>query len=347
MIEKFTVANTYTVKQATEKMVANNIKAVVILDENKKAVGLFSNGDMRNYFLAGGTLSSNITMAMNNTPFFYRSMEEVNAERIKQPRVIYPIVNEEGVLIQIIYDEIEYNQDIMSDALEAVPLVIMAGGKGTRLYPYTKVLPKPLIPIGDKTIVERIIDTFGKYGCRKVYFLLNHKAEIIKAYLNEISTDYNIKYAIEKDFLGTAGGLKLLEKEIDTTFILSNCDILINDDLECAYKTHIKNENRITFICSMKNVVIPYGVVDTDEVGNVVNLREKPDFSYLVNTGVYIVEPDVISEIRKDEFIHMPDLARRLLEKGQKVGVFPISEESWLDMGQITEMKRMMEKMDI
>ena len=334
-MEKYLIDTNYTVKQTIEHMEANRIKGVIILDNEKKVVGLFSNGDMRSFFLKGGSLSTYITDAMNKNPKLFKSEEEVIEERMTRFRVIYPIVDDEGHVINVLDYERDPEDGIISDALSEVPLVIMAGGKGTRLYPYTKILPKPLIPIGDKTITERIIASFQKYGCNKVIMILNHKANMIKAYMNELNIDYSIDFAEEDKFLGTAGGLRLIKQKLNSTFFLSNCDILINADLECVYKTHKARGNKITFVCSMKDFEIPYGVVETNDDGLITSMQEKPGFSFLINTGLYMIEPEVLDDIGEDEFIHLPTLAERYLEKGEKVGVFPISEKAWLDMGQL------------
>ena len=345
--DKYVITPDITVKDAIEVMAKGNIKAVVIIDEKRKVLGLFSNGDMRSFFLRGGELSANICSAMNKSPFLYKSIREIEEERRKYERVIYPIVDEDRHLIDVIDYNRPADERVISDTLEKVPLVIMAGGKGTRLYPYTKILPKPLIPIGNVTITERIIESFKKYGCKKVIMVLNYKANMIKAYMNDLDKDYSIDFVTENEFLGTGGGLKLVKGYVNSTFFVSNCDTLINADLDCVFRTHKKNNNKITFVCSMKDVVIPYGVVETDEGGKVKAMKEKPEFSFLVNTGLYMIEPEVLDDIGEGEFIHLPDLAKRYLEKGEKVGVFPISEKAWMDMGQFAEMENMKKELGI
>lgn len=347
MQEKYLVNMKVTVKEAIEKMEKEQIKAVVVVDEEKTVVGLFANGDMRTFFLRGGSLSVNICDAMNRKPALFRSEEQVKAERRVKTRVIYPIVDENKKIIKILDYDNSICSEKVNDSLKHIPLVIMAGGKGTRLYPYTKILPKPLIPIGDVTITERIIHSFQRYGCNKVIMVLNHKANMIKAYMSELDKDYQIDFVEEKKFLGTAGGLKLIRDKVHTTFFLSNCDILVNADLECIYKTHKAKGNKITFVCSMKDVVIPYGVVETNQDGMITRMKEKPGFSFLINTGLYMIEPEVINDIEDGQYIHFPDLAQNYLERGEKVGVFPISERAWMDMGQFSGMEDMMKNLEI
>ena len=347
MQDKYIVDSQSTVKETIEKMEIESVKAVVVVGGDNKVVGLFSNGDMRSFFLRGGALSENICVAMNKTPKLFYSKDEVEEERKTLSRVIYPIINKDLEVIEILDYDNTRSKEKISDALKEVPLVIMAGGKGTRLYPYTKILPKPLIPIGDMTITERIIHSFEKYGCNNVIMILNYKANMIKAYMSELERDYSIDFVKEDAFLGTAGGLKLIKDKVNTTFFVSNCDILVDVDLECIYKTHKAKKNKITFVCSMKDVVIPYGVVETDEDGMITNMKEKPGFSFLINTGLYMIEPEVLDDIEDGEYIHLPDLAQRYLEKGEKVGVFPISEKAWMDMGQFKEMENMMKNLGI
>lgn len=347
MQKKYLVNEHITVKAAIEQMVTEQIKAVVVVNEEEKVIGLFSNGDMRNFFLRGGSLSANICDAMNRKPKLFCSEADVEEERKILKRVIYPIVDRDNRIIAVLNYENTNPNGKINDALADIPLVIMAGGKGTRLYPYTKILPKPLIPIGDVTITERIIHSFLRYGCRKVIMILNHKANMIKAYMSELDKDYRIEFVEEDEFLGTAGGLRLIRDKVNKTFFLSNCDILVDADLECIYKTHKAKGNKITFVCSMKDVVIPYGVVETNKDGGITQIKEKPGFSFLVNTGLYMLEPEVIDDIEKGEFIHLPDLAQRYLDRGEKVGVFPISEKEWMDMGQFNEMENMMKNLGL
>lgn len=347
MLEKYKISSEYTIKEAIEVLDKNDGKVVFIVNEEDILQGIFTQGDMRKYILTNNDLSQPIKEAMNPNPITFPNRETAIKVRDEKKMVVYPVVNPSGRIIDAIFEREYCKEEVYSDSLKEVPLVIMAGGKGTRLYPYTKILPKALIPIGDYTISERIINQFLKYGCQKVFFVLNYKANMLKAYFNDLEKNYKVDYVVEKEFLGTGGGLSLLKGKINNTFILSNCDILINDDLECIYRTHKMNGNKITFVCAMKNITIPYGVVQTDESGNLCDIDEKPEISFLTNTGVYVIEPEVIDEIQDNEFIHLPDIAIRYLDRGEKVGVFPISEQAWMDMGQFSEMEHMMRKFEV
>lgn len=345
MDQQLCISPEMNVRDAISTLVDGGKKVIFIVSPEQKLLGLMTNGDMRRFLLTGNSLSLPVSHAMNAHPVVFRSLEEAKAEKENHSYIVYPIVTEDGKLQDALFPEEDCTLQQISRDLEDIPLVIMAGGKGTRLYPYTKILPKAIIPIGKYSIVERIIQSFHKYGCRQVYMVLNHKAAMIRAYMSEVNTGCEIEYVQEKEFAGTVGGLCLLEGKLKSTFILSNCDILINDDLACAYKTHIAQKNQITYICSMKNFTVPYGVIETTPDGQIQRIMEKPQYSFLANTGVYILEPSVLEEIRPGEFIHITDLTDRCVKKGMRAGVFPVSEKSWLDMGQIDEMEHMIKEL--
>lgn len=347
MIDKYLIDSNSTVKKTIEKMELEKCDALLIVNSDRILLGIFTMGDMRRFFLRCVDLSVSIENAMNKAPIVFYSRDEVAEYMSKHKLVVYPIVDECNRVIDVIFNDSRVNEENISSILHDIPLVIMAGGKGTRLYPYTKILPKALIPIGEKTITERIINNFERYGCKKVFFILNYKSGMIKAYYNDLKKNYEVDYIDELNFLGTAGGLRLLKDKIKSTFFVSNCDILINADLECIYKTHVTEKNKITFVCSMKELEIPYGVIETNSDGSIRKIKEKPEYSFLVNTGLYVLEPEVLNEIGVNEYIHLPDLAQKYIERGERVGVFPISERAWMDMGQFNEMDKMLKTLGV
>ncbi len=336
-----------SIRDAIQLLDANIEKFLCIVNQEQILLGLFTQGDMRKYLLNNDDMSASITKGMNKNPITFFSREEAIAHsKDNKPLVVYPIVDTKGRLTDYyITGETAFKEN--KNPLENIPLVIMAGGKGTRLYPYTKILPKALIPIGDLTISERIIQQFTNWGCKEVYLILNHKSSMIRAYYEELNKNYKIHYIEEKEFLGTGGGLSLLKGLIHSTFILSNCDILVNADYDCILKTHLVQHNMITFVAASKNIVIPYGIISTSSDGQVVKMQEKPEMSFLTNTGLYVIEPQVIDELKNNEFIHITDIAQRYIDKGNKVGVFPISSRAWLDMGQFNEMETMLKELGI
>ena len=223
----------------------------------------------------------------------------------------------------------------------------MAGGKGTRLDPYTKIIPKPLIPIGDIPIVERIIDRFNEYGCNTFYLTVNYKKNMIKAYFSDEDKGYEVKFVDEDQPLGTAGSLSMMKDKLKDTFFVSNCDILIDANYSHILKQHKKNKNKITLVTSLKNYTIPYGVIEINDNGAIKNMTEKPEYDFLVNTGMYILEPEVLNDIPQNTFFHITDLINEYIVKGETIGVYPVSENQWLDMGEFKEMENMLERLGI
>jgi NDP-sugar pyrophosphorylase family protein len=216
-----------------------------------------------------------------------------------------------------------------------------------RLNPFTKILPKPLMPIGEKPIIEIIINRFFDYGCKDFYLSLNYKSNIIKAYFSDFEHEYKINYILENKPLGTAGSLHLLKNMIKKTFFVSNCDILIEADYADILKFHYQRKNKITLVSSMKNFTIPYGVCEIQNGGILKNIREKPEYDFLVNTGMYVVEAAVLADIPKNQFYNITELINDYLKKGEKVGVYPVSEKSWIDMGQFEALQETLKKFEV
>lgn len=214
------------------------------------------------------------------------------------------------------------------------------------MYPYTKILPKPLIPIGDVPILERIIDKFFQNGIKEIFLTLNYKKEMIKSYFADLNLPYNLHYIEELEPLGTAGSIRLIHQKIDKPFIVTNCDVLIQAKYGDIYHYHEIYGNDMTIVSSLKNTSIPYGVLHSGERGIVTSIEEKPKLSYFINTGMYIVNPEYLDWIPEGRVFHMTELAEMMIRKGKKVGMYPISENSFLDMGELEEMKKMEERVE-
>ena len=218
----------------------------------------------------------------------------------------------------------------------------MAGGKGTRLKPLTNIIPKPLLPIGEKTILETIMDKFMDIGCSAFYLSVNYKADSIRHYFDTLErNNYTISYFKEDKPLGTIGSLFLLKRIINQTFFISNCDIIIEEDYSEIYKYHKANSNEITIVAALKHYPIPYGTIETGENGKLITLTEKPELTFKINSGMYILEPHLLLEIPNNSFYHITDLIEKVKKRKGQIGVFPVSEKSWKDIGNWSEYKEM------
>jgi len=349
IIQRLGISKDETIKKALKQLDENARKILFVIDGEGKLIGTITDGDIRRWILKHGSLNDAVEKIMNDNPYVLNVRDKYKAKRIMKEKTIQavPIVDDTGKLAAAVF----WN-DVFDDTFKIydninLPVVIMAGGQGTRLKPYTNIIPKPLIPIGDIPIVERIINRFLNFGCKNFYMTINYKKNIIKAYFNDLEKNYNVSFIEEDKPLGTGGSLYMLKEKINETFFLSNCDILIEADYSDMFHYHKNKKNKITMITSLKHHTIPYGVIDINRMGDVRHIEEKPQMDYLVNTGVYILEPEVINDIPQNTFFHITDLIKLYIEKGEKVGTYPISDKSWLDMGQLEEMEKMIERIGL
>ena len=330
----------------TMKIINAGENAVAFVCHGMKLVAAVSDGDVRRYIIAGGDVNRPIKEVANYNPVSVLYTEEVDYNELMREKVItaLPIVDTQGNIVDIRFLSKRYkNKKPLS-----LPVVIMAGGKGSRLKPYTEILPKPLIPIGNKTITEHIMARFEEYQCHHFDMIINYKKNFIKSYFQDSDTSYDISFIEEPEFWGTAGGLKLVEDKYNSTFFVTNCDVLIEADYKAIYDYHKENHNLITLICARKKVIIPYGTVDVDETtGCVKALLEKPTFEYNTNTGLYLVEPEFLEKIPSQTKIDITDVIEQCLHDGNRVGTYLISENDWWDMGQLEEMERMKRHLNV
>jgi len=333
-----------TILQALKQLDKSSRK-ILFVHDRKKLLATVTDGDIRRWILQKGDLQAPVKYVANYQPRFLYEDEQRTAIQVMKEYTIdaIPIVDKDYIIKKVIFLNAPEQEENKFE--ENVPVVMMAGGLGTRLFPYTNILPKPLLPIGDLPIAEHIINRFCQYGCNEYYMIVNYKRNMIKAYFDDLNKGYSLNFVTEEKALGTGGGLSLLRGKIKDTFILTNCDILIEDDLTKAYEQHMKSRNIITMVCSLKNFVIPYGIVNIGQEGTIESMQEKPEMSFFTNTGCYIVEPDVIEELDYNVPIDFPDIMARYKQQGRRIGVYPIGENAWLDMGQIEELENMKKKL--
>lgn len=339
-IEKMIINEEETVLGAMEHLDRVATKILFVAEKGRLLAAL-TDGDIRRWILQKRDLNASVKNAANYNPKYLVGANRQQALQYMREQCIdaIPIVDADGMIHSIVLrneSEIVFRGEIID-----VPVVIMAGGLGTRLYPYTKILPKPLIPVADIPITERIIQSFQQIGCQQFYMIVNHKKNMIKAYFNDLDTEYHLNFCDENTPLGTGGGISLLRDIITETFILTNCDVLIMEDVRKMIKYHRQQQNKVTMVCSLKNYEVPYGVVNFTEGGALSSFEEKPSLSFFTNTGYYILEPDVFGYVADNEKIGMPDILLRMKQENQKIGVYPIGENAWMDMGQFDTMESM------
>lgn len=347
MIKEFAIAPHASLKDALKRIDQATTGTLVVLDDDGRLVGTLSDGDARRAILKGASLDKDIFDVFNRAPHALQAehLTRDGARHLfldKRLKLI-PIVDRDGKLHDILtWDGFFGSEEVppmpQAHAPMAVPVVVMAGGKGTRLAPFTNVLPKPLIPVGERTILELIIDEFLKYGAEQYYLTVNYRGEMIRAYMEGLEhRPYSVDYAWEKEFCGTAGSLTLVRDRIEGDFIVSNCDIIVKANYAEVLRFHRESEAALTMVSSIQHHKIPYGVIDFQLGGVVSSIREKPEYTVNINTGVYVLSRRCLDLIPEGEFFHMTDLIDALLKAGEKVVTYPVNENDYIDIGQWTE----------
>lgn len=333
-----------SVLQSLKKMDEVKVKMLFVFDE-EKFLSILTIGDIQRAIIKGVDMNAPVTTILDKNKKFvstYESREEIRDKMLKLRAECMPVVDHNGSLVDVYFwnEMFKYPEPHHREKLN-LPVVIMAGGKGTRLKPITNVIPKPLVPIGDKTILEVIMDQFESIGCHKFYMSVNYKADMMEYYLSQLDHKYDIEFFMEDKPLGTIGSVSLLKGKITTPFFVSNCDSINDQDYRDVYDYHVQNDNDLTIVTMVKSFKIPYGVIETGEDGIMTALKEKPELNYQVNTGAYILNPGCIDEIPEGEFFHITHLMEKIRARGGRVGCYPISEGSWHDMGEWQEYLKM------
>lgn len=341
-LRKFVGNENLTLAEAMQRIDRNTCGIFFIVDSNKKLTACITDGDIRRFLLAGGKLDAPVMKAANHNPKFAYSEEEARSLYHKKNWIVIPVIDIERHIVDLYTGEAITTKPRVS---LNIPVVINAGGRGTRLDPFTRVLPKPLIPVGDLPIIEHIMQEFQSYSCEQFHIIVNYKKELMKAYFTESENKYDINWYDEEKPLGTGGGLSLLRGRLNETFFFTNCDNLLQSNYERMLEFHRENGNVITMVCAYKNFSIPYGVIEMGVNGKIESMKEKPLVSFLTNTGIYIVEPEVLDDIEDNIAIGFPDIVEKQRQKGCKVAVFPVSESEWMDMGQLNELEKMRKKL--
>ena len=325
--------------EALKSMNDANINLLVVM-ENNKFKGLLSIGDIRraiiddiniNQVEINKIMRENILVSHEDD-----SLNKIKELMLDKKIVCMPVVDKDYQLIDIHYwDELFTTQKELNTL--DIDVVIMAGGRGSRLKPITNIIPKPLVPVGERPIIEIIIDNFMRHKAKNFYISVNYKAKMIEEYLKSKESELcQLSYFTEDQPLGTIGSLHLIRDKLKKTLFVSNCDIIIDEDYADIYHYHKEQKNDITIVSAIKHIDIPYGVMKTEKGGGLIEMIEKPEYTFQVNTGMYILEPHVIESIPHNQFYHITDLIEKINSTG-KVGVFPVAEKSWYDIGQWKE----------
>ena len=342
MLEYYLIEENQSLKTALDYINKNPDKCLVVKTKHSKLLGTITDGDIRRAIIKGLDFKNKINKIYNKKPYFIKLKNKfqkfsVSKKLIKNYSVI-PIVNKNKQIIKLYslnlnkFDKIDPKNNLKID-IQLTPVVMMAGGEGKRLLPHTNILPKPLMPYKGKSLAEHIIQRFQDYGFYHFYFTIKYKSNLMKAYFSNITSKIKIKFIQENKSLGTAGALRKLKSKKQKTFFVINCDSLIRCDYLSLLNYHKENKNDLTLVVSKKKQVFNYGTCLVKKNGSLAKIIEKPQITHLANTGLYVVEKKTFKFIHDKEKLDMDQFIQRLLKKKMKIGVFPIDDEEWKDLG--------------
>lgn len=329
---------TAAIRDAIQTIDNGTIQAALVVDEEQRLIGMVTDGDIRRAILASVSLDAPVSQIMNTNPVtadvingrstIMAMMEE--GQRITR----VPVLDSQGRVVGI-----QIAEDLLHNEFKDHWVVLMAGGLGTRLRPLTETVPKPMIEVCGKPIMEIILERFIKMGFSNFYISVNYKAHVIKSHFQDgLKWGANIRYLEEKDRLGTAGALRLIPEAPTNPLIVMNGDLLTNLNFEHLLRYHQDHNCMATMCLRSYSVEVPYGVVHIED-HRLVGLQEKPTHDHFINAGIYVLNPEALQLIPSEGYFDMTSLFGIMMESGDTTSVFPL-REYWIDVGRHEDLER-------
>jgi dTDP-glucose pyrophosphorylase len=328
-IEKNSIKHTATIKQALEQLNALGVHLTLfVVDYENVLLGIVTDGDIRRALINGALVDDEVTRAMNTNFKFVKvgaqSYEQISGYK-KDDIKILPVVNEDFTIAELL--DLENFKCILP-----IDAIIMAGGKGERLLPLTAKIPKPMLPINGKPIIEFNIDRLASFGVKNIVISIKYLGHIIEEYFaNGSAKNLKITYVTESEPLGTIGAIGNITNVTNDTILVMNSDLLTNIDFEDFYKDFKEKDAAMAVATVAYDVNVPYAVLETNE-GKVTSLKEKPTYSYHSNAGIYLIKKEWLKLVPKHTFYNATDLIESLIALNQKVICYNIVGY-WLDIG--------------
>lgn len=324
-----------TVQQAMARLSLTGKRELIVQDKKNKLLGSLSDGDIRNHLINNNNLNQKVFLAMNKKPKFL-SVENINIKKLfeffKQNLSLIPVLNKKKEIIMIL-EKSTFVEKLSKLVNDNNLIVIMSGGKGTRMKPFTKVMPKALFPISNTTVLEKILFSFINHSFFNFLIVINFQKELIKKYFKINKYNFPIKFLEEKKALGTVGALSMIKLVDNQRVVLVNCDTLFNFNYRRLINFHIKKKSDLTIVISNNDIPISYGVCNVDKNLRLTGFEEKPVIKKNINVGFYIIEKKIVNLIPKNQFYDIDKLIKKAIRKKMKIYTYVISESSYTDYG--------------
>ena len=328
-----------SIRQVMQIIDSGGRQIAFVVDGSGRLLGSVTDGDIRRALLRGQGLDAPVTTAMNQNPVIKTpDSDPAELRRLVKERGArqIPVVDRNLVLVGIELASV----GVQGDVPKANQVILMAGGLGSRLFPLTQDLPKPMLPVGGRPILETIVSNFARQGFSKIYLSVNYKRDVIENHFGDGSRfGVSIEYLREDTKLGTAGALGLLPEVPEVPMVVMNCDVLTNVKFDHMLDFHQKQCAAATMAVREYDMQVPYGVVTVDENSRIEAIDEKPTHRFFVNAGIYVLSPDVLRVLKSNEQLDMPQLFQRLRDRSECTAAFPVCEY-WIDVGQHQDLER-------
>lgn len=327
-----------SIKNTFKKLNKTAEGCLFVLDNNDKFIGTITDGDCRRALLSGKNLNSSIKNVYNKNP--HKLYEKnINKNKLKNIFIknkidLIPIINQKNKLVNYVKlsDSIKKTKIQKKFSKKENSVIIMAGGLGKRMLPFTSILPKPLLPLKDQTVIEKIIQNFVEQKFRSFWLSINYKSKIIRSFFDELKPSYKVNFIEERKPMGTIGAINLIKNKLTNDFFVCNCDTICNPNFSEVLKFHKNSQNILTIVASSKKISIPYGVCEIDKKGNFLKINEKPTKKFIINTGMYLINKKVFKYLNNKK-TDIDTLIKTLKINNEKIGVFPSLEKEWFDVG--------------
>ena len=336
-IENIKLKQNATIKEALGIIDSGAMQIALVVDDNDKLLGTLTDGDIRRGILRGLDLDSSIETIVFKEPAIAKissTKEEILKIALSKKLHQIPIVDDNGIVLDL--KEIE---ELVEPKIKTNRVILMVGGLGTRLRPLTQDMPKPMLKVGNKPILQTIVEKFAEYGFVNITMCVNFNASIIRDYFGDGKEfGVNIDYVLEEKRMGTAGALSLLKERPSEPFFVMNGDLLTNVNFEHIFNYHTLHKATATMCVREYDYEVPYGVVKMND-NKITAIAEKPVQKFFVSAGIYMLSPEILDLIPQDEFYDMPTLFEKAIAQDKNVISFPI-HEYWIDIGRLEEYQK-------